>query len=355
VKRPAGSGLRAAARLAASAACLLGAACAASEARAQEAAAGGTLRLFAVPDLPAFTFLGASPGVIGRPGTARDLGVAITSAVDSAGKLRQGFGLEIAPWFLVPGLDIPLEDYRSRWWKFVVASTQLSLGTTRATGAPGSTEMALGLRLTLWDEGDPMRDRDYARRLGDLLRDAAPETPGGTMSDAAVAERLAPLQEAWHAAHWNARHLALAAAGGLLFEASEIDRGRGNGWSVWMVGGQPLGAWGQLLGQLQYLDRRRSTGDPDVTSFVYAARFLAGSGRFDTFLEVAGVAELDAGSRDEDGHGSWSGGLEFRVAPELWLSTGFGSTFQTTQQADRVLLLAGLRWGMTSQARWAHP
>ena len=97
---------------------------------------------------------------------------------------------------------------------FILANAQLSIGTARSEGDEADTDLALGLRLTLADRGDPLRSGEFRRALADALLDCAPAQPDPTPSDACVSRETEAAWEAWTADHWNAARLAVAAAWG---------------------------------------------------------------------------------------------------------------------------------------------
>jgi len=68
---------------------------------------------YAVPDAPAFTFLGVTPNSISRPGTARQLAVGQSNSIDSSGCAEQGIAIDFAPWFLIPGVTNTRSDYQT--------------------------------------------------------------------------------------------------------------------------------------------------------------------------------------------------------------------------------------------------
>nr|NIP58274.1 hypothetical protein [Gemmatimonadota bacterium]NIT87292.1 hypothetical protein [Gemmatimonadota bacterium]NIU31136.1 hypothetical protein [Gemmatimonadota bacterium]NIU35862.1 hypothetical protein [Gemmatimonadota bacterium]NIV61496.1 hypothetical protein [Gemmatimonadota bacterium] len=110
---------------------------------------------YSVPKAPAFHLIGASPSDVGRPGSPRELAVSLLSAVDSAGRLQQGFALEFSPGLALSG-SVDANEYRTDFWKRLVARTGLSLGTAKASGGGSGTRMAVGGRAVLVDRTDPM-------------------------------------------------------------------------------------------------------------------------------------------------------------------------------------------------------
>ena len=95
-------------RPAAAAALLL--ALAAARAGAQQA---DSLKPYAIPASPAFTFLGSTPGKVERPVAARALALGLAQDVAASGGIPRGLALDVAPWSFVPGLRIPLRSYQT--------------------------------------------------------------------------------------------------------------------------------------------------------------------------------------------------------------------------------------------------
>jgi len=306
----------------------------------------------AVPESPAFTFLGVSPARIERPGAARDFALALLNGVDAAGRAQQGFALEVSPWYLVPGYAIGLDAYQRSWFKYMVANAQHSLGTARAAGDSGSTDLATGLRLTLLDRGDPMRSRAFTKALGDtVLRACAPETPGVAVEPACVGKVAAAQFTAWTAGHWNARRLSFAVATGLRFVGSATGNSRYRGIRFWLAGANPIGRSGQAVAQVAYTQQPAEGGDSRFSRVSYGVRILAGSPSFNVFAELLGDSRFATSDGTNDKSGSWAGGIEARVGRNLWISTGLGSQFSTLRVPDRVIVIANVRWGIASAAR----
>jgi hypothetical protein len=318
----------------------------------------------AVPETPALAFLDATVANVLEPGAARDFALALLSGTDESGTARQGFAVEATPWFLVPGVTIDGRRYRESRLAFVLANARLSVGTARADGAEADTDLAVGLRLTLADRGDPLRSGEFRRTLGEALLDCAPAQPDPTPSEACVSRETGEAWEAWTGERWNAARLAVAAAWGVRLEGSELDQRDYAGWKAWAVGSAPLGRRGQLIGQLAREERPALGEDPGFRDWTAGVRALAGSPRIHGFLELLAASRDvdDEGGIDpetgqpidgDDGSGIWSAGIEARVAEGLWASAGFGSRFALlAEDAEKSFVLIGLRWGISSAARF---
>jgi hypothetical protein len=316
----------------------------------------GVELLTAVPESPAFAFLGISPTKITRPGAVRDFAVAVLTGINEEGNVQQGVALETTPWGLIPGMSISLDDYQRSWLKYVLANAQLSVGTARAAGDSAPTDLAVGLRLTLWDEGDPMRSRDFTEPLAAELRACLPDTPD--VEEETVARCVDEKMRQAYAAYgehtknqWNARRAALGLATGVRFVNSELSQGGYGGFQTWFVGSNPVTNYGQLLLQLTFADRPGFGDQPGFKLLTYGGRCLVGSASFNGFVEVVSETLSSDDKALDDARGRWSAGVEFRLASQLWLATGFGSRFATIEAAEKTFVILDLRWGLNSTAR----
>lgn len=309
----------------------------------------------AVPESPAFLFLGTKPTSVTRPGSLRDLGAALINGIDAEGKAVQGLAIEASPWTLIPGFSVSLQDYQKSWLKYVLSNASVSFATARASGDSSSTGVALGLRLVLLDGSDPMRSRDFtdlaAGRLARCLSDpGASEEKFAACADDAMASAYSDFEERTKK-HWNAPQAAFGLATGWNLEASRFDQGRHAGLQAWLVGSRPVTAHGQIIAQATVTDRPEIADQSRVRLFTYGGRLVGGSATFNLFLEVVGETRRHTTDGSDRTSGAWSGGIELRLAQNLWLSTGFGSRFNTLPGADRVVVTADVRWAISRTAR----
>jgi hypothetical protein len=315
----------------------------------------------AVPESPAFVYLGTSPASISRPTTLKNLGAGILQGVGADGRVRQGLAFELTPAFYLA--RVRLQEYQSRWDKYAISNLQLSLGTVRSTGDTASTDVALGVRMPLIDAGDPLRDRGFTDSVTARIVSARcfpesdslggpPENFDPRANELCMGQAIESLAADWAASHWNASALMLAAATGVQLEQSRLGDRRWSGLDIWLTGSLPLGDWGSLIAQTAYADSRRSAEDSlQFKSLRFGGRLLAGGARTNGFLEAEWESRWDRGSAVKKDDGQWSAGVEFRVSPTLWLSTGFGEPYQVQDQPDRTAVFANLRWGISSKAR----
>lgn len=145
---------------------------------------------YAMPELPALTFIDAGAAKIVRPVLPRALATELVNGIDSAGRVKQGLAIAIAPWALL-GQRITLQQYQKDYGKYLAANTQVSLGTVRVAGNAAATDLGLGLRLTLLDGSDPMRAPEFTDSVRKMLLRSLPKNDE---QDADVAEIDAALK-----------------------------------------------------------------------------------------------------------------------------------------------------------------
>jgi len=140
---------------------------------------------FAVPDAPAFMLLEVEAGNILRPTTTRDFAISLSDFIGSGAALvvPETFAAEFAPFLLMRGDRLTLEEYRKAPWQYRL---RVSAATSRA-GAGTPTQLALGLRATVLDGAD-LRTHPQAEALQQM---AAALTRQLLDADNAVRARIA--------------------------------------------------------------------------------------------------------------------------------------------------------------------
>lgn len=321
---------------------------------------------YGVPESPAFTFLGMSPTKITRPTTPRDFAAALVQGTDSAGRAQTGVAISATMWSIVPNADIPLSKYRSPV-PYALANTQLSIGTARPAGDTASTTSAVGLRSVLYDASDPMRNNGFVSGFAGLLSTCLgklklpPFLPGATPSTNALPDDVRQcmddgakqLRKEWFDKNWNAPALSVGGAVGWQLLRSQWDTIQSMGAGVWMSGAMPVGSSGQVLGQLQYDHRSRHDSTVATNVVTYGARGIVGDGARNYFVEVVGTGWRRLAEQSSRSNVQWSGGVEFQIVPSTWLSTGFGTRYQALGKPNKAVVIANLRWGVSSDARFA--
>ena len=259
----------------------------------------------------------------------------------------------------------------------MLANLLVSLGAARAAGDSAPTTLAYGMRLTIFDSGDPMRDPDFLHALGDSIARCRPRTPlpnvphadAPTHLDFALRDLLderhdravrcldshtRKLARRYARAHWNASSASIAYAGGERLERSSFGRRRHAGDRVWGTGALRLGAAAQTLGYVDWSHVRGEPGTGTYTAFTYGVRINLGSENANGFAELLGQRRYRPPPGVRAGGTAWSAGLELRAAESLWLSAGLGERFRQTSQAAAVAVIASVRWGVSLRS-WMGP
>lgn len=184
---------------------------------------------FSVPESPAFTALGVTPQTVTRPTNLRSLATSLLNGVDQNGNFQTGFALDTAPYMLYWGNKLTLRKYLASSWKRFVSRATVSIATTKGTtDADKSSRLATGLRLTIFDRGDPRADKEFVKEITTALnevRDANKEV-SPTASDDEKAKHVKDLQQALQKATkviadqrtkklktlWNASSMVIGAA-----------------------------------------------------------------------------------------------------------------------------------------------
>lgn len=297
---------------------------------------------------PAVTFLGASPTEITRPATAQALAADILNAIDPSGTVKQGLSLDIAPWSLIPGLRITLQDYQQDAKKYMLANTQVSVATIKSTGSVNDTDLGIGFRVTLLDDSDFLKDIDYMGELDRRMDEGCkqPEQPEDITEYSQCLDRVfTEMVEEWQTEHqisnWNRNALSMAFATGLRLGDSEIDQVEWIGIGTWMTGALKLRGWGQLTGQAKYNYRRENLAEELDHILEASVRTLAGGPVFTVSVEYSSVVNFSELESD------WYSdrltvAIEYQVGEGMWLSSGIGGSISDPD--ERVSLLSSLRW-----------
>jgi hypothetical protein len=307
---------------------------------------------YAVPEIPAASFLGVTPATVTRPSAPKDVLASLLNGVDANGRVQQGLAIEGSP-YIIPGVTITPDDYATKPWMYLLANTRLSFATARASGDTGSTSAALGLRVTIFDFGDAMKDKAYRQRLATAIDACKPAV--FPVDSAALAQSLAcihTVDSTYVRDNWNALRLSIAAAHGITFDSSYISRERNLGDRIWLDMGVPVTKFGEIVvyAQLAQTDKHDTTAY--FSTWSEGARAMVGSPTFDAFFEEVLQQRSTATPTIARRGQSWSAGVEFLVTSNLWLSGGFGKPATQGPQPQKVVVLANLRWGLADKARF---
>lgn len=298
---------------------------------------------FGVPEAPAFNILEVDESNILRPGTVRELSLAVSEFTGSDLLLPKTFSAEFAPALLLAGRDLTRRAYGDQAWLYRL---RVSAAVQRVDESSSATRIAFGIRTTLTDGADLRTNEDakaYAvfrsgvaaslagskdalqRAIQDLfglspteeLTTAIDTLFGGDADravvkfvaaglsdddalraidlfsagsgDAAASEaKIRQWRKELQDKHWNALVVEIAYAA-----RAEAADSTGRDLSVdrhgfWLTAGFPIGTWGQLLvGGEVGVTRDTITTDFDGRGSLGTRLYWGGNG-LKFFMEVEG-------------------------------------------------------------------
>jgi hypothetical protein len=335
-----------------------------------------TAPLPVVPSSPAFDAIGASPTAINRPTTLRTLGTDLLSTIDQQGHFQTGVAIEAAPLWLAFGDRVTLKQWRDNYGSRAMSRLALSVASSANSGT-GITQVAQGLRFTLWDESDPRFDeqlehcivkqlpappkapaiptdttekplKDDAKKAGDDT-EVDPDftiskSPGIAQCKQNARERIG---------EGNGAAVAFAITEQTASTVDSAQLGKVMGWaSVKFAFGASRGggyakeggSWGSAI-----FSGRYSYSKPDKLHEVdLGTRIRAGR-------EWVG-ASVDFTWTPYDANGSWSGeafalagAAELRVANTTWVVVTTGGRFGTTALGPQLFSILSFRYALADQ------
>ena len=332
----------------------------------------------AVPDSPAFAILGLSPETVARPASPRDLATTVLNGVDRRGNPQSGLAVDFAPLFLFAGKTLTYDDYRKSRGTQLYGRTQISFATAKGTNDDDkSLRLAVGIRATLWDDGDPRLDPILLRCLDDI-----PISPPATAlltqeaRDAYVATATAqrrPAVEGCHKAfkarRWNASSFAVGIAPSWQSPTGESADFAYSGAALWAslalglsttepaTNATPQHAhpFGQVIAQARYRNKelvpdRRVKGtvfEQDAAGF--GARLLLGGADRAAVIESE-VARLSPKVGDSTTSFTISGGAQLKLASDVWISLSVGARHGGSANEQRgAFVLSSLKWALSRE------
>lgn len=333
-------------------------------------AAADAAPLPVVPSSPAFDAIGATPTAISRPTTLRTLGTELLSTIDQTGHFQTGVALEVAPLWLAFGDRVTLKQWRARFGDRAMSRLALSVASSAST-ASGITEVAQGLRFTIWDDGDPRWDEVLEHCVSNALGapPPAPTVPGppanpdasngGSAVDGDWTITKNPAIADWkekarqRIGEGNGAAIAFAITEQTASTATSAELGKVMGWASFKLafgasrgGGekQQGGKWGSWT-----LSGRYSYSKPDkLHELDVGTRIRAGS-------DWIG-ASVDFSWTPYDATGSWSGKAfalagtgEVRVGNTTWVVVTTGGRFGTEALGPQLFSILSFRYAMTNQ------
>lgn len=315
---------------------------------------------FSVPSIPALNFISSDPSDISRPSNVKKLAASLYNGIDENGNVKQGLAIE-AKLSEYLSVKIDPDDYRENRLKYMLYNTQFSLGTIATSGDSTSTDLGWGVRITIFDNSDPMTNNEYIQEFERVLLDCGPKTPNDSISDEdfkkCFSKKDRPILEKFTKEKWNASWLTIAYAGGSRLKGSELSEGRTLGHQVWLSGGLPLKKWGQFSYLAKWSDEFNEVASGNIQEIEIGGKFLVGTKSYNFFAEASYNPMLNKDDFDmnsmitTDKSFSWIIGTEFKISNGVWAVAGIGEEANRIVGVNGIQLLSGLRMGISDKSR----
>lgn len=335
-----------------------------SQETASEATEDMISNFYSIPDIPALDFLSSDPDNISKPSTTRELVTSLYNALDEDGKVKQGLALEIKPSYLL-NIPVNLQDYQDDEFKYMLYNTQVSVASLASSGDIANTDLSWGVRMVIFDNSDPMSDRDFTNMIAKQFVEGGPDSPESSDEEEELKEMAKIIKEGkkeFVKNHWNASWLAVSYAGGTRLKGSEITEGNSIGHQFLVAGGFRISTFGQLGYQAKWSEELREETEMYFEEFELSSRLtIKGKSTLNFFAEIGYNPLLnkeDFESFEEintERDLSWLGGFEFLITKDLWLNAGVGSEADRFVEGNGIQVLSGIKFGIADKQRIQAP
>lgn len=329
----------------------------------------------AVPESPAFTVLGVTPQTVSHPTIPREFATSLLNGVDERGNFQTGLALDFVPYLTFFGKDTSLFSYAHHRMERFLARTQVSFATTKGvTDDDKSTRLALGLRMTIFDKGDPRVDDNLETCYTNALNHPDFQTEEFVLlpedSDAEKAkklrkrgERVAQLIDVCDVKarkdNWNASAWIVGLAPSWISKTGATKDYVWNGGGFWSTIGygfenvEALKNNSQLLFHVRYRNNELvPDADDPTTFFSQDSLYLGGRLRIAPGETAKSIFSLEGTYiRSRKDKGEWDNsrrfslGFERRVAENIWFALSVGGQGGRTDGANHAFVLSSFKWG----------
>lgn len=320
-----------------------------SQVRADDASTSpaGASAPLTVPDIPALTALGSTASDIDRPGSTSEIGAAVSNLY-KGGTVQSGIAIEINLRAFGLGKDWTFLEYQRDWWRRALSQSAISIGTASSANAMDMSvtdiRTALGARVVLWDESDPLLDESYADAAGHA-RSACRDRPvtEKPACEKAAYDTYAAEMAHWKAPRWNGRGAFVGLAAIEAFRGGALKEHDFEASRVWAAGGLGIGDSFHAAAGITWVAADHAADDVTV-----AARLRYGNARFRGTLDGAYFVL----ARGEAAKGKAGVGFEFRLTPSTWLTATAAAEVGASDSPDIIDLLSSIKWGTSEKPSW---
>jgi hypothetical protein len=161
-----------------------------------------------VPESPALIAIGAAPANVIRGSAAKPVVAHLVNQFTANEKIDNGIALDFSPYFVFGGRLKSIDEYRKSAFKRIMANTQFSVGTAQSTTDSTALLFGLGIRATLFDSHDLLKDKQLGQEIDAALAAAASAVGADTLEDDVVTHAVdrADLTQAYDNAQARVRN-----------------------------------------------------------------------------------------------------------------------------------------------------
>lgn len=327
------------------------------------------------PDSPAFAVLGASPHVITRPGSPRELAASLLQGLDANGHPQSGIALDTSPYLLFWGDDLTLQKYRDiKGRERALSRIQLSLAAAQGTGSEDqSMRIAAGFRTSLWDDGDPRLDQeltvciDKAQQTGlkayppaSALESDEEKQARALQMETFVEARAALCRAESVKRNWNKSAMDIGVAPAWINKNSGGNTYQGDGIGAWTSVSYGFDRFTALKDKSQIIFHARYRGAESIpdsangTAFVKqdvfsaGARYRYGGPRQTVHFEGLHIQAKPSG-RTRDASSRYVLGAELAVSDALWLTIEAGGSSGRSNGENQKFITSQFKWALAEK------
>lgn len=345
-----------------------------------------------IPDNPAFKVLGVTPKKIDRPGSPREFGASLANGVDANGNFQSGIAMDVSVMRFARNTQ--LETYQKDYGTRFLDRTDFSFGTTKgASETDKSIKMALGVKLTPWDDSDPRLDKPLIQCLKDAVDNKTLDDDGdlilinesiikeiqnkkgvevGSEEYKKIEVKIKKLNAAKNklinqlaeskikfcrteakSSLWNKSGLSVAIAPTFISETGNTNNIKYSGLGAWTSVSYGIEDYAQIIGQLMY----RNNEEVPVTnatnpffkrdSINFGGQIRFGKPNINGNLEALYSINDNKGGAEDDNIFKYSAGIEFNPAKDFWISLSIGSEFGNNT-GNKLYALGDMKWAFES-------
>lgn len=334
---------------------------------------------YSIPESPGFTIIGMTPEDVIHPRTLRDFAVALKDGVDESGRFKTGIALDFTPfqWFVrnqsmadylrIDTGDIDIaklqeaaqqKPVRRYFNSNMLANTSVSIGTTQGTGdGDESVNLGIGLHVPIIDHSD---GREHANEcFGKTLFAKLKLAPGGNIPRPLNSEELNKLTSECLKPRWNDTVWTASIGYATRSEDGSFGDTQSGAYGIWssFAYGFEGSSITALRNNAQFilhakLINKQTVQDPDDDSLLIeqdsesiGAAFKFGSEKFNAALQASYSRLKDRTHDTRDEIQKLSIGLEYNLAPNLWLVATIGGEGGRENGKNNSFVLGSLKYG----------